>query len=154
MANTASPVTVDTNGNANVTWATALGLGITGGLTKAGTGTLSLSSNTGNTYTGATTVNAGALALTGAGMTPLANTAITVKSTRGAGLPAGCRRRRYAFGTGSATLSLNSGSTFSMVDGAVETLTIAQATLSGASLDFDLGNSGSDESGDHRHLHR
>ena len=50
--------TFDTNGN-NVTFATALGG--TGGLTKAGTGTLTLSGA--NTYSGATTVNAGTLQL-------------------------------------------------------------------------------------------
>ena len=50
--------TFDTNGN-NVTFATALGG--TGGLTKAGTGTLTLSGA--NIYSGATTVNAGTLQL-------------------------------------------------------------------------------------------
>ena len=50
--------TFDTNGN-NVTFATALGG--TGGLTKAGTGTLTLSGA--NFYSGATTVNTGTLQL-------------------------------------------------------------------------------------------
>ncbi len=58
--------TFDTNGN-NVTLGTALTVGplASGALTKAGSGTLTLSA--GNTYTGATTVSGGTLALTGAG---------------------------------------------------------------------------------------
>jgi len=60
-----STVTLDTNGN-TLTLGTALvtGSAKTGGLTKAGNGTLTLGAA--NTYTGTTTVNGGKLTLTGA----------------------------------------------------------------------------------------
>jgi autotransporter-associated beta strand protein len=63
--------TVDTNGNS----ATLAGtIGGPGGLTKIGIGTLTLSAN--NPYTGATTVNAGTLAVNGA----IASSAVTVNT--------------------------------------------------------------------------
>jgi|FEC22Drversion2_1045045.scaffolds.fasta_scaffold00717_15 autotransporter-associated beta strand protein len=64
--------TFDTNGN-NVTFATALSG--TGGLTKAGAGTLTLSGA--NTYSGGTTVNAGTLQLA-AGASLAAGGALTI----------------------------------------------------------------------------
>jgi uncharacterized protein with beta-barrel porin domain len=65
--------TFDTNGN-NVTFASALSG--TGGLTKAGNGTLVLS--TANAYTGGTTVAAGTLQLTGTGTLGIATGTTTV----------------------------------------------------------------------------
>jgi fibronectin-binding autotransporter adhesin len=71
---TGKTATFDTNGN-NVTFASAIGGGTTGALTKTGAGTLTLSGN--NTYTGGTIISAGTLALSGA--SSLANTgALTV----------------------------------------------------------------------------
>jgi fibronectin-binding autotransporter adhesin len=58
--------TIDTNGN-NVNYANALGNSTAGGLTKVGSGTLTMAGN--NTYTGATTVNGGTLTLTGSNAT-------------------------------------------------------------------------------------
>ena len=66
-----SAIIVDTNNN-NVTFATALAATNTGGLTKQGTGTLTLSAN--NTLAGPLQVTGGALSL-GAGTTLTVNTA-------------------------------------------------------------------------------
>jgi fibronectin-binding autotransporter adhesin len=77
----------------------ALGLTADGGLTKSGGGTLTLSGT--STYTGATTVSAGTLLVTGAlGATDVSVTAASIGGT----------------GTIGGQLSLNSGSSFHVMD--------------------------------------
>jgi autotransporter-associated beta strand protein len=63
IKNSASAMILDTNGQ-SATFAGAMDSSNTGGLTKNGTGTLSLSAA--NAYTGGTTINGGTLALSGA----------------------------------------------------------------------------------------
>ncbi|HET6246535.1 MAG TPA: autotransporter-associated beta strand repeat-containing protein [Tepidisphaeraceae bacterium] len=106
-----------------------------------------------STYTGLTQVSAGTLILTGS----LGNTPITVLS--GATFAPRPASGTIAAGTAAAnalgaTLTLNTGSNFSMLDGAVGTFNLQQGstfgaattalTLGGANLAFNIGSSNAD----------
>ncbi|MCX6876009.1 MAG: Ig-like domain repeat protein [Verrucomicrobia bacterium] len=121
------------------------------GITKAGDGTLALTNA--NTYTGATTVDAGTLKLTGGS---LANTAIAVTGTGTLAVQPGSATAISAGTTGAgsagATLDLG-GQTFDMTDGAVSTFNLQQqdsfastalTIADGATLKFNLSNSTAD----------
>lgn len=125
----------------------------TGSLTQAGTGTTLLTAV--NTYTGATIVNAGTLAVSGGS---LADTAISVNnagSTFGVWPGAGTLSLGSSgAGTAGASMTIASGAAFSMVDGATGTANLQQQddfassalTISGgASLNFDVSASAADK---------
>ncbi len=120
--------TFDTNGN-DVTLATAIsGLG---GITKAGSGTLTLTAV--NTYAGLTTVNGGTLALSGSG---------SVASSSGVDLAAAGATFDIAGSTGNQTIQDLSGVAGSIVALGNRTLTAGTAnstTFSGVIADNGLG---------------
>ncbi|MCA0245038.1 MAG: autotransporter-associated beta strand repeat-containing protein [Proteobacteria bacterium] len=120
--------TFDTNGN-DVTLATAIsGLG---GITKAGSGTLTFTAV--NTYAGLTTVNGGTLALSGSG---------SVASSSGVDLAAAGATFDIAGSTGNQTIQDLSGVAGSIVALGNRTLTAGTAnstTFSGVIADNGLG---------------
>ena len=95
-------------------------------LTKFGTGTLTFAF--GNTYTGATTINAGTLALSGAG-TIHPNSAITIAA--GATFDTSAKTGAYTFSTATTTTIGVSASTAGLINAAAVTFT-------NASLVFDF----------------
>ncbi len=96
IKNSGSAIRVDTNGE-SVTWGTAVDSTNSGGLTKNGTGTLTL--NATNTYTGSTTLNAGTLAVSG----NIANSGLVINS--GGIISPGTSAAADSFGTSSITIN-------------------------------------------------
>jgi autotransporter-associated beta strand protein len=112
------------------------------GITKIGSGILTLSGT--NTYTGETNVNAGTLAITGAGAGLSATGVVNVNSSATA---AGTLSGTGAVGL--VTLAANTGSQIATIApgatgafGTVGTLTMASLTVNGGNLQFDLVNPG------------
>ncbi len=121
-------------------------------LKTVGAGTVTLTGA--NTYTGATSVTSGTLALvipSGSGsLKLLGNTAITVSSGATFAVLPGIGS--INIGTtlvGGASLTLNSGSNFNMVDAGAGVFNVSKSTgpnltLNGATLGFDVGVTGTD----------
>jgi autotransporter-associated beta strand protein len=115
----------------------------TTGVTKAGTGTWTLSGT--NTFTGPTTVSGGTLVLSSTGV--LDNTAITINSGGTFAPVAGRTAGNTATTASGATLTLNSGGILNLADGTIGNFTLSQgatfagtvASLAGGALNFDLG---------------
>jgi autotransporter-associated beta strand protein len=136
IKNSASAIAINTNGQA-VTYGSAIDSTNSGGLVKSGAGSLTLSAV--NTYTGATTINAGTLALSG-GSAIVDSGTVTLANTAGAQLHV----------NGNETIaSLQGGGTSggNVVIASGQTLTVAETgsiTFSGAiSGDGGLAKSGS-----------
>ena len=116
IANSTSAVSIDTNGN-NVTYATALPSSNSGGLTKLGAGTLTLTAA--ELYTGTTTINRGTLDLGGSTATgsmssssPLAMGGGTLNYTATGGAT-----QTFAgttFNSGGSTITVAAGNTLNL----------------------------------------
>ena len=131
---TSGAITIDTNSN-NVTFAGALDSSNTGGLTKSGAGTLTLS--VANAYTGDTTLNTGTLAInnataistgtlniTGGSIDNTSGNAITLTNNN-----AQTWNGSFTF-TGSADLNLGTGAvSLGTATGTTRTVTVAANTL-------------------------
>jgi len=96
IKNSNSAILVDTSAE-SITWGTALDSTNSGGLTKNGTGTLTLSAT--NTYGGATTINAGTLAVSG----DIANSGLVLNSS--GIISPGTTAAADSFGTSSITIN-------------------------------------------------
>jgi hypothetical protein len=120
---------------------------LAGGLTLSNSGLVTLSGA--STYTAATTVSKGKLALTGS----LGNTPISVANGATFAPASGTFAGSTATSTAGATLNLNALSIFTMQDTSVGTFSViggatfpgTALTLGGATLNFDLGASGTND---------
>ena len=139
--------TIDTAGQ-TVSYANAIGNSGAGGLTKAGSGTLTL--NATNKYTGNTVVSAGTLAL-GATAYISNSAAIIVNSSAildasAAGLSLGATAGQMLTGVGTVngTVTAPAGTTISPAsNGTIGTLALGNLTVSGGNLYLDVANTSS-----------
>jgi len=132
IAGSTGAIAIDTNSQ-NVTYASALAPSNVGGLTKSGTGTLTLSAS--NAYSGATTVDGGSLVLTNAAALGV-STAITVN-----GLAAMTLNNGITAGQGK-TVTVNSTNGSGGLQGNSGTGTWAgNVTMGGGRLGYDLSGS-------------
>ena len=138
---TSAPTIGFSGGGGSGAGATALATTAAGGLTKIGSGTLSLTAA--NTYTGGTTVAAGTLLLSGAVNMP-ATGALTVNPAATFSLADGTVRT-----TNAASLNLNSGSnlTFDWIGGAADTLVSTAAATTAGYVAINLNPSSPSGSG-------
>lgn len=119
---------LDTNGN-NVTFSGSIGNSGVGGLTKEGTGILTLAA--GNSYSGNTTVSAGTLEITNASGSATGSGNITVAT--GATLTGG--------GSAAGTASLAAGATLAPGTGGVGTIGLGGLSLaSGSIIDIEFSS--------------
>jgi autotransporter-associated beta strand protein len=135
IANSTGAVSIDTNGQ-NVTFGNAISSTNTGGLTKLGNGTLTLSGA--NAYTGNTTVSAGTLTL-GANNVLADSTSVSV--ALGATLQVGTVETFTSL-SGNGTLRLTAGGSLTLSgNSSVGTLWISgNSTLNFGSNSFSVGN--------------
>ena len=148
-SNTGRTLTINGSGNTNISG--AIGNGGTGAsaLIYQGTGILTLSAS--NSYTGATTVSSGTVALGNGGH--LGATAVTVNAGATLAIAQNANGSSNTIANGSNAFSLAAGSALSMGDGYTSTLNLtgaATATLAPASgvsptLTFDIVGSSADK---------
>lgn len=132
--------TIDTANN-NVTFGSAIGNNGVGGLTKVGSGTLTLSGA--NRFSGTAAINAGSLALAaGASITNSANISVGVGtllnvSASGIVLNGAVGQSLTGSGTVSGTVTVGAGASVAPGAGAA-TLTVGNLVMNGGTYNFDV----------------
>jgi len=94
-------------------------------VTYSGTGTMSVGGN--SNYTGTTTVSSGSLKLLNGGN--LGNTAVTVSNSGTFGITQNASGTSNILSTSASGITMNAGSTFTMVDGFTSTANVTTANL-------------------------
>lgn len=148
IKNSGSSIIVDTNNN-NVTFGTALDATNTGGLTKQGTGTLTLSVS--NTLTGTIQVNAGTLATSGSGgFASTANITVASGATYNVGVTDQINSLTSpgSLTLSSGTLTISSTTANSSISGAISGS--GSLTKDGAGTTLTITNNNSGYSGETR----